>query len=77
MSRINPRFVVLAVLLALAVLTLLGGHLSLAMALAALKVLIVGASFMELREAHRAHLAVFAGWAIVVALGAWVLVVSS
>ncbi len=67
------RVLVLLALLALATLTVASASLALAMVFAALKALVVGAFFMELRGANRLHAAAFAGWAVLVAAGVWLL----
>lgn len=63
----------LAALTTLALLSVWSGRLELALALAAVKALVVGVVLMELEHAHRAHLAAFAAWTIFVAAGSWAL----
>ncbi len=67
------RIVVLGMLVALALASVWSGRLEVALALAALKALVVGFVLMELEHAHRVYLAAFAAWVGLVALGAWVL----
>jgi len=71
MSGRMSRFTVYAALVALALGSVASGRFAIALALAGLKALMVGLEYMELRHAHRAHLAAFAGWVltVVVALG--------
>lgn len=60
--------VVFLSLVALAVVGAVSGRLALALPLAGLKAVLVGSELMELRLAHRLHLAVYAVWAVAAAL---------
>jgi hypothetical protein len=66
---ISRRGWVLVVLTVAAVAAALDGRLVLALPLAGLKSVLIGAELMELRLAHRLHLAVYAGWALALAAG--------
>lgn len=55
------RFVVWMSLVTLAIAAVVSGQLAIALALAGVKALLVGFQYMELRWAHRAHAASFAG----------------
>lgn len=65
MSERLSRFAVYVTLVGLALASVASGRFAIAIALAGAKALLVGLEYMELRHAHRAHLAVFAAWAVV------------
>jgi hypothetical protein len=58
------RRLVWVLLIVLALASVIAGRLEVALALAGVKALLVGAQFMELRHAHRAHAAAFAAWVL-------------
>lgn len=60
---------VFAALAGLAIAGVLSGRLALALPLAGLKAVLIGAELMELRLAHRLHLVAYAAWALATALG--------
>ncbi len=66
-ARIS-RLAVYVVLVALALASVVSGKIALALAIAGLKTLLVGLEYMELRHAHRAHLAAFVGWTVLVSV---------
>lgn len=59
---------VFASLWALAIAGAMSGRFALALPLAGLKAVLVGAELMELRLAHRLHLVAYAAWALATAL---------
>jgi hypothetical protein len=63
------RLVTWLVLLAFSSAAVWDGRLGVALGLGALKALLVGAEFMELRHAHRLHAAAFAAFVVAVAVG--------
>lgn len=63
------RAAILLLLLGLALLSAITGNLAVALALAVAKSLLVGVEYMELRHAHRAHLAGFVLFVVAVAVG--------
>ena len=66
-ARIS-RLAVYLVLVALAVASVASGQNAVALTVAGVKTLLVGLEYMELRHAHRAHLAAFVGWTVLVSV---------
>jgi hypothetical protein len=58
------RVLVYGALVGLAVAAIVSCEITTALLLAALKALLVGLEYMELRHAHRAHAAAFVAWVV-------------